>query len=67
MAISPQRVPHGGWRYYQERTRTTISAIDYHSLVKQLSDHRRNNGIDVGDVESDIQEQIEKNQPHLKI
>lgn len=67
MAISHQRVPHGGWKYYQERTRTTIAALDHASLVKQVSDHRRNNGIDVGDVEEDIDQQIEKNQPQLTI
>jgi len=65
MAISHQRTPQNGWRYKQPRTETTIITTDWDSLVRAVTDHRRSNGIDVGDVIGDIDMQIAVNHPEL--
>lgn len=65
MLISHQRVPHKGWKYFQSGTNTNIVAVDWNSLVMAVTNHRRSNGIGVGDVESDIDLQIATNHPEL--
>lgn len=65
--ISRQLVPHGGWKFREERTNTTLVALDFNSLVKMVTDHRKSNGFNEGDVEFDIEDQLEKAQPNLII
>lgn len=65
--ISHQKVPNGGWRFLEERTNTTVVAINWNDLVRCVTSHRKINGINVGDVEGDIDSQIEKNHPELTL
>lgn len=67
MAISHQKIPHGGWSFYEERTRTTFKSVDFSGLVKCLEDHRKANALNHWDSEYDIEIQIEKNHPELSI
>ena len=65
--INHQKVPKTGWRYRQEKTNTTVVATDWNTLVNAVREHRRVNGIPPGDIEEDVDEQIEKNNPELSI
>ena len=66
MAISHQLVPPGGWKFYEERTKTTVMAIDWDNLVKSVRNHRRSNGLpDEHDLELEIESQISKENPQL--
>lgn len=67
MAISRQKVPNGGWKFYEERTRTKLIGIDFNELVRLLQNHRKANGLNHWDSEHDIEVQIEKNHPELSI
>lgn len=67
MAINHQKTPHGGWKYFESRTNTSIITMNRHDLTKAVTDHRRANGINIGDVEEDIDSQIEKLHPELSI
>lgn len=67
MAISRQKVPNGGWKYYEERTKTTFIGLDFMDLTTALQNHRKANGLNHWDSEHDIEVQIEKNHPELSI
>lgn len=67
MPINHQIVPPNGWRFLEPKSNITIISLDWNSLVKGVIAHRKSNGIDVGDVELDIDNQIEKNHPHLSV
>lgn len=65
--INHQKVPKTGWRYKQDRTNTTVVATDWQALVDGVKEHRRVNGIPPGDIEDEVDAQIEKNNPELSI
>lgn len=67
MAISHQRVPKDGWRFYEAKTNTSLISMDYEGLVRNVSGHRKANGINVGDVEGDIDKQIEEKHAYLAL
>lgn len=67
MPISHQKVPSDGWKFKEPKTNTTLITINWDMLVKSVTAHRKNNGIDVGDVEGDIEKQISENHPDLVI
>lgn len=67
MAISHQHTPPNGWRYFEEKTKTTLVAGTRDKLGIHLENHRQSNGIEQGDVQGDIDRQIEELHPHLKI
>lgn len=65
MPISHQKVPNGGWVFFEEKTKVKIVGMTWDDLVKCIKLHRRSNGIDQGDVELDLAEQIAKKHPEL--
>ena len=65
--ISHQLVPPGGWKFREEKTNTTIVARSMEELIKYVADHRRSNGITPGNVQLDIEEQLEKLHPSIVI
>lgn len=67
VAINHQVTPHGGWSFLEPKTNIKIVSLTHERLVRDVSNHRRSNGIDVGNVEKDIDEQIENNHPYLSI
>ena len=67
MAISHQVRPNGGWKYFESRTDTTIITLTWDDLVKAVADHRKSNGIPMGNPEQEVDEQLSKLHPSLVI
>lgn len=67
MAINHQLVPSNGWQFYEEKTNTRLIATDRASLARHVRDHRASNGLPSGDIDADIDSQIEKEHPELSI
>lgn len=63
--ISRFATPPGGWHFMNGFRK--IEAMDYNSLVRHVTDHFRNNHIEIGNVEEAIQNQIAERWPQGKI
>jgi hypothetical protein len=49
-------VPHGGFRFREERTRTNLTAPTLWYLAEAVIKHRRQNGLDASDMDSTMRE-----------
>lgn len=65
MRISKQVTPPGGWVYKQGDYLLKEDTRD--SLVALVTEHRVSNGIAVGNVVEDIENQLAKNNPSIKL
>lgn len=63
MTISHYVVPAKRWQFKQGSI--FIRSESFDSLVKDVTEHRRNNNIPIGNPEEDIKAQIAKENPHL--
>lgn len=64
MKISRQVIPPGGWKFQQGNTLLISETFDL--LVSNVKSHRTSNGIPIGDIASDIEDQIIEKFPKLK-
>lgn len=64
MKISRQVIPPGGWKFQQGNTLLISETFDL--LVSNVKSHRVSNGIPLGDIASDIEDQIIAKFPQLK-
>lgn len=65
MRISKQVIPPGGWAYKQGNYLLTSDSFD--SLATLIKEHRVSNGITVGNVVEDIENQIAENNPSINL
>lgn len=63
--ISHWVVPPGGWKFQEGSV--TITGETFDEVVKFVRSHRLNNKIDLGDVESDLENKIAEENPSLII
>lgn len=65
MRISRQLVPPGGWRYNQKGI--MIYGDTFDDLAIHVRAHRQSNGMRLGDVEDDIEQQLARLHPSIVI
>jgi len=63
--ISHGATPPGGWKFQQGSI--TINAPNWYDLVKNVRAHRVNNKMPLGEIESEIENQILILHPHLRL
>jgi len=57
-----QVIPPGGWRYYNEETKETITAPTFEMLIRRVNYHRQHRQVPLKTA-ADIEEQIAGNIP----
>lgn len=67
MRISHQKMPYGGWKYYESRTNITLVGYDFEKLVEHMKHHRKSNGLPEGDPATELEEYTAKQHPELVI
>lgn len=65
MRISRQLVPPGGWAYIQGDYK--LQAQTFEALVDLVLNHRQSNGIEIGNVTEEVEEQIAESNPSIII
>lgn len=65
MIISHCVMPSGGWQFRDGVVLLIAETFD--NLVKNVRGHRASNGKPPGDPAKEIEEQLVKSQPHLRI